>query len=149
MISYGHFQAKAPVTTTPNVRNMAEEEKHEETRSAEEVVEVEDEVESGDDAQTGNDVATATAGEAKTGPKKKKRSAKKKIKDILGGKKDENENDTSKLSSDAVQALLKANPSLEQQVSGMSKENAEDLLRKLSISDLLTGMVGYPVCLSI
>jgi glycylpeptide N-tetradecanoyltransferase len=123
---------------------MAEEENHEETRSAEKVTEVEDEAEVEANAQPGNDVPTASAGEVTAAPKKKKRSAKKKIKDALGGKKEENLNDTSKLSSDAVQALLKANPSLEQQVSGMSKENAEDLLRKLSISDLLTGMVGSP-----
>lgn len=48
---------------------------------------------------------------------------------------------SSKLPSTVVDSLLRNNPSLQSEVGGMGKEKAEDLLRKLNVSDLLTGMV--------
>ncbi|KAI9767132.1 MAG: glycylpeptide N-tetradecanoyltransferase [Geoglossum simile] len=49
---------------------------------------------------------------------------------------------SNKLPSAAVDSLLGINPSLQSEVRGMGKEKAEDLLRKLNMSDLMTGMAA-------
>lgn len=109
--------------------------------------------ESAEDADTIEDVdptdgkdsdAVAAGSEAK-----KKRSKRGKLKKALGvgskkeGDKDAGEgssNPASKLTSGQVEQLLEMNPSLKGEVAGMDKEKASETIKKMDVSDLLTGM---------
>ncbi|KAI9879712.1 MAG: glycylpeptide N-tetradecanoyltransferase [Pleopsidium flavum] len=79
---------------------------------------------------------------------KKKKSKKAKIKKLLGGggadsagdASGSSSNPASKLTSEMVQQLLEMNPSLKSEVAGMDKEKAAEAVKKLDVSDLLTGM---------
>jgi len=80
---------------------------------------------------------------------KKKKSRRAKIKKALGvaskqdGDKDAGEGSTnpaSKLTSGQVDQLLEMNPSLKGEVAGMDKEEASETIKKMNVSDLLTGM---------
>ncbi|KZF26226.1 Glycylpeptide N-tetradecanoyltransferase [Xylona heveae TC161] len=91
----------------------------------------------------------AVAAEASS---KKKKSKKKKLKSILTGSKDNKENTAEagpsssseppklNIKGNMVEQLLQANPSLKPEVAGLSKSQAEDMLSKLKLEDLLTGM---------
>ena len=80
---------------------------------------------------------------------KKKKSKKAKLKKAFGVGKKENElegsngasNPASKLTAGMVDELLEMNPSLKGEVAGMNKEKAVEILKKLDVADLLTGMV--------
>ena len=77
---------------------------------------------------------------------KKKKSKKARIKKALGvGGQDQGSasapNPASKLTPGMMEQLLEMNPSLKGEVAGMTKEKAADVLKKLDVADLLTGMV--------
>ena len=78
---------------------------------------------------------------------KKKKSKKAKLKKALGvsGNNDADSSSSSKpaskLTNAHVEQLLEMNPSLKGEVAGMDKESATEALKKLDVSDLLTGMV--------
>jgi hypothetical protein len=101
--------------------------------------------ESGEEPAETTNVGDAPSGAAT----KKKKSKKKRTKGIVAGEDapssssgpGESSAGSNKLPSAAVDSLLRVNPSLQSEVKGMGKEKAEDLLRKLNVSDLLTGMV--------
>jgi glycylpeptide N-tetradecanoyltransferase len=91
--------------------------------------------------------AGAPTGEATAGAKaKKKKSKKSKVKKALGlgggGGDPGGSNPASKLTPGMVEQLLEMNPSLKGEVAGMNKEKAAEVLKKLEVGDLLTGMVG-------
>ncbi|KAI9891692.1 MAG: glycylpeptide N-tetradecanoyltransferase [Vezdaea aestivalis] len=70
------------------------------------------------------------------GKKKKRKPRKKKAKDVAeGGDKVIGD----RLSKQAVEGLLKSNAALEQDISGMDKQSAAELLRKMTVNDVLTG----------
>lgn len=90
---------------------------------------------------------------ARAAASKKKKSKKAKIKSALSvgksssgndeaqsGESSSSSNPASKLTSGMVQQLLEMNPSLKNEVSGLSKEQAANEIKKLDVSDLLTGM---------
>lgn len=96
---------------------------------------------SGDDEPGAGSTEDAVATTAK--PKKSKKA---KIKKALGvGSKDgdpgSSSNPVSKLTPNMVEQLLEMNPSLKGEVAGMNKEKAAEILKKLEVADLLTGMV--------
>lgn len=68
--------------------------------------------------------------------KKKRKSKKKKTSDQEAGPEE-----SGPTSQDKVDLLLKANPQLESQFAGQNKAKIEELLRKLSVNEMLTGMV--------
>ena len=93
-----------------------------------------------------DDVAGAAAA-------KKKKSKKAKIKSALGvsrsddgsseskiGDSSSSSNPASKLTNGMVEQLLEMNPSLKSEVHGMNKEQAAAKIKKLDVSDLLTGL---------
>lgn len=95
-------------------------------------------------ASTNSDVVAAASNV------QKKKSKKTKIKKLLGGGGGENDegeasgssaNPASKLTSDMVEQLLQMNPSLKSELEGMDKEKAAEAVKKLDVSDLLTGFV--------
>ncbi|KAI9825864.1 MAG: glycylpeptide N-tetradecanoyltransferase [Thelocarpon impressellum] len=85
---------------------------------------------------------------AESSTAKKKKSKRKKIKAVLKGESSKSTDGASassskpaeKLSGHAIDELLKANPALEKELAGMPKDKVEAMLKKLSMSDLLTGM---------
>ena len=77
---------------------------------------------------------------------KKKKSKRAKLKKALGvsGNEDAEANGSkpaSKLTQAHVEQLLEMNPSLKGEVAGMDNEKAAEALKKLDVSELLTGMV--------
>jgi len=77
---------------------------------------------------------------------RKKKSKKSRLKKALGvPSQDESSasssNPASKLTPEMVEQLLEMNPSLGGEVAGMNKEKAAQILKKLDVADLLTGMV--------
>ena len=95
-------------------------------------------------ASTSSD-AVATSSTAKK--KKSKRAAVRKIFGAGGSDHGNDEasesssNPASKLTDDMVEQLLEMNPSLKSEVAGMDREKAAEAVKKLDVSDLLTGMV--------
>ena len=76
---------------------------------------------------------------------KKKKSKKARMRKALGIKEPEesssgSSNPASKLTPEMVEQLLEMNPSLKGEVAGMGKEKAADMLKRLDVADLLTGM---------
>jgi glycylpeptide N-tetradecanoyltransferase len=91
---------------------------------------------------------TTSVDNAPSGAATKKKSKKKRAKSSLAGEgasaslgPGESSGGLNKLPRAVVDNLLRSNPSLQSEVQGMGKEKAEDLLKKLSVSDLLTGTV--------
>ncbi|KAI9826743.1 MAG: glycylpeptide N-tetradecanoyltransferase [Sarea resinae] len=135
---------------------MSEESKPVDPKAEQEAVEeaiveatVEDADESGKDEATNLDDEAHDGDAAATSAKsKKKKSKRKKVKEALTGKKEEGESSASgsaqapasKLDSGTLQQLLENNPSLKNEVGGMSKDKAEQMLKKLNLNELLTGM---------
>src|ERR1700761_6112227 len=90
-------------------------------------------------AEQGTTEATGeTAGKPK---KKKKKSKKSKLVSALTGTKPSEQADPSKpLSNDVVKTLLDANPALKGELAGMPPEKAGELLKKMDVSQLLSGL---------
>ena len=100
------------------------------------------------DEDEGAEGASTDAVAARAASKKKK-SKKAKLKKALGVTKNDDADPgsssskpASKLTQAHVEQLLEMNPSLKGEVAGMDKEKAAETLKKLDVSDLLTGMVG-------
>ncbi|KIW98942.1 uncharacterized protein Z519_00605 [Cladophialophora bantiana CBS 173.52] len=88
------------------------------------------------------DATSTTSGKPK---KKKKKSKKSKlVSAIAGNKSSEEPADPSKpaanLSNDSLKTLLDMNPSLKGELSGLSTEKANELLKKMDVSQLLSGL---------
>ncbi|OCL00735.1 peptide N-myristoyl transferase [Cenococcum geophilum 1.58] len=113
-------------------------------------------VEDEEGSSSGEEAGAAGAAEGTEGAKKKKRRGRKhKIKNALMGKKDGEEGDTgpaSKLTKEQLQMLLDSNPALRNELEGQAgvgvgvegkgkrKMDVEAMLKKLNVSELLTGM---------
>ena len=106
-----------------------------------------DDVEDSVDEETADAV---NAGETAPGVgKKKRRSKRKKIKDALTGgpSKDPEPGEASsstaegKTGGKGIDVLLKNNPALQKEMAGMPHNKIEEMLKRLNVSDLLTGMV--------
>ncbi|ETI29156.1 hypothetical protein G647_01609 [Cladophialophora carrionii CBS 160.54] len=81
---------------------------------------------------------TATAEKSK---KKKKKSKKAKLVSALTGNKSSEPAEASKsLSNDVVKTLLDANPALKGELAGIPREKAGELLKKMDVSQLLSGL---------
>lgn len=92
---------------------------------------------SGDDAPADSSADAAAAGAAA----KKKRAKRKKIKAAIAEKDEGQEGSSGQLSGEQLQMLLKDNPALKAEVQGMDPNKAAEMMKKLSVSDILTGMV--------
>ena len=112
--------------------------------------EISAEDQSGDDEPAAGAAPDAVATSSTAKKKKSKRAALKKK--ILGGGGSEHgdgepsessSNPASKLTTDMVEQLLEMNPSLKSEVAGMDRDQAAEAVKKLDVSDLLTGMVKY------
>lgn len=104
--------------------------------------------ESGDDEQPASTNSDAVAASSSAKKKGSKRAALKKK--ILGdggtdhgnGEPSESSsNPASKLTNDMVEQLMEMNPALKSEFAGMDREKAAEAVKKLDVSDLLTGMV--------
>jgi hypothetical protein len=94
------------------------------------------------------DAPEPTDGDTVTGSSKakKKNSKRSRLKKALGvpgqdESSSSSSNPASKLTPEMVEQLLEMNPSLGGEVAGMNKEKAAQILKKLDVADLLTGMV--------
>jgi glycylpeptide N-tetradecanoyltransferase len=102
-------------------------------------------VEDGSDGEAEKIESTNGDGAASSSKSKKKKSKKARLKKAIGmGTQDEepgsSSNPASKLTPGMVDQLLEMNPSLRGEVAGMNKEKAAEILKKLDVADLLTGM---------
>lgn len=104
--------------------------------------------ESGEDEHPASTNSDAVAASSSAKKKRSKRAAlKKKIlgdggTDLGNGEPSgSSSNPASRLTNDMVEQLLEMNPSLKSEVSGMDREKAAEAVKKLDVSDLLTGMV--------
>ena len=91
------------------------------------------------------DATTTEPTNAESAPaKKKKKSKKSKVAAALIGKKDSEPDPPrpagSKMTPDMMNTLLEMNPSLKGELSSMSKQQASELLKKMDVSELLTGL---------
>lgn len=105
-----------------------------------------------EDASDGEDTLEPTNGDEVAGSSKSKKKKSKKArlkKALMGAGQDESSgsssNPASKLTPEMVEQLLEMNPSLGGEVAGMNKEKAAQVLKKLDVADLLTGMVRLPL----
>jgi glycylpeptide N-tetradecanoyltransferase len=113
-------------------------------------------VENEEDSSSGEEAGAAGVAEgAESAKKKTKKSRKHKIKNALTGKKEGEEGDTgpaSKLTKEQLQMLLDSNPALRKELEeqagvgvgvegkGKRKMDVEAMLKRLNVSELLTGM---------
>ena len=88
-----------------------------------------------DEQPAAADSATASSG------KKKKKSKKKKLKEAITGQKSDDGSKT--LNQEQLAEILKSNPSLKNELGGVDVSKAEEMMNKLTMSDLLTGMVCF------
>jgi hypothetical protein len=91
------------------------------------------------------DAETTESTNAESAPaKKKKKSKKSKVAAALTGKKDSTPDPPkpagSKMTPDMMNTLLEMNPSLKGELSSMNKQQASELLKKMDVSELLTGL---------
>lgn len=93
--------------------------------------------ESGPDDDQHVDPSNSDAVAAQAAAKKKK-SKRKKLKGALTEQKDGEAN----LSQEQLEQALDVNPSLKAEVVAMEQAKVDDMLRKLNMSDLITGLVG-------
>lgn len=107
-----------------------------------EEVEEDDQASGPEEEVTAEGVAAATASSG--GKKKKKKSKSKKLKDALTGKSGDGPaqepQTAASLSQDQLGALLSVNPALKNELSGMDPAKLNDILKKLSMADMLTGI---------
>ena len=97
-----------------------------------------------------DDVGSMNADEVAAGlATKKKKSKKAKLRKFIGAGDSQNggtegsgdsSNSASKLTPTMVEQLLDMNPSLKGEVAGMDKKKAAEMLKRLDVADLLTGM---------
>lgn len=94
--------------------------------------------------------ASTTEGAAAEAAKTKKKSKKSKVKKALGMEGGEKATPSgsgstpaSKLTTGMIEQLLEMNPSLKTEVEGMTPDQAAEALRKLNVSDLMTGLVCF------
>jgi glycylpeptide N-tetradecanoyltransferase len=91
-----------------------------------------------------NDASTTSAGKGKS--KKKKKSKKSKLVSAITGKSSSKsdepqaESSTPKLSEDSIKKLLDMNPSLKGELANMPAEKAAEVLKKMDVSQLLSGL---------
>ena len=100
-----------------------------------------------EDGSDGEDTAEPVNGDevAASSKSKKKKSKKARLKKALMDESSaSSSNPASKLTPEMVEQLLEMNPSLGGEVAGMNKEKAAQILKKLDVADLLTGMVCLP-----
>lgn len=101
--------------------------------------------------ESSGDEETPTTGEGATpaaAKKKKKKSKKKKLKEALTGTSNAEAGPSSegsaqpkqKLNKEQLEALMAANPALKSEFDKMDEAQVQDLLKNLSVSDLLTGL---------
>ncbi len=95
---------------------------------------------------TTHDASTETSA-AKGKSKKKKKSKKSKLVSAITGNKSSSttseqsgESSTPKLSEDSIKKLLDMNPALKGELSGMPAEKAAEVLKKMDVSQLLSGL---------
>ena len=93
----------------------------------------------------GADATVTEPTNAESAPKKKKKkSKKKKVVEALTGKKDSAPDPPkplgSKMTPEVLNTLLEMNPSLKGELSSMNKQQATELLKKMDVSELLTGL---------
>lgn len=101
-----------------------------------------------DESEEEHDEPTAT-GDSPTTSSKKKKSKRKKLKDAIASGRGKETGESSsggtkpeqKLSAKQFEQLLGINPALEKEMAGMPKDKVEEMMKKLTMSDLLTGMV--------
>jgi glycylpeptide N-tetradecanoyltransferase len=110
--------------------------------SVEQELESESETE---EQQDGTETAQDAAEGSSAKPKKKKKKSKKAklVSAITGGEKSssgESSKPASKLSNESISALLDANPSLKGELAGLSPEKAQEVLKKMDVSQLLSGL---------
>jgi glycylpeptide N-tetradecanoyltransferase len=90
------------------------------------------------------DAETTESTNAESAPAKKKKSKKSKVAAALTGKKDSTPDPPkpagSKMTPDMMNTLLEMNPSLKGELSSMNKQQASELLKKMDVSELLTGL---------
>ena len=105
-------------------------------KSTEPTVESESENEEVGDQQ--DEVASTSAAAGK----KKKKSKRKKLAAALGGDKDAGDpsKPASKMTDSSIQTLLEMNPALKGELSKMPPEKAQEMLKKMDVSQLLTGL---------
>jgi len=103
-----------------------------------------------DDEVDEADGEIANADEAAAGAvAKKKKSKRAKLKKALGvgtkgdGEKEASSNPASKLTPGMVDQILELNPALKGEFAGMDKPQTVEALKKMDVSDLLTGMVRF------
>lgn len=87
--------------------------------------------------ETTQDPASTSTDEPK---KKKKKSKKAKLVSALTGNKADSTDSPNPVSPDVVKTLLDANPALKGELAGMPPEKAGELLRKMDVSQLLSGL---------
>ncbi|KAJ4374094.1 glycylpeptide N-tetradecanoyltransferase [Neocucurbitaria cava] len=96
--------------------------------------------------ESGDEATEAVEGAEGAAEKKKKKSRKRKIKDALAGKGKEpattNAPAAGHLSKDQMSQLLDANPALKNELLGKAKDKGdlEQMIKKLNINELLTGL---------
>ncbi len=102
-----------------------------------------DNAHNGDADSTADQTGNAAGDAADAGPSNKKKSKRKQLTDALtGGKAAASSSEAPNLSPEKLQAILKNNPSLKNEIGDLDGPKLEEMMKKLSMSDLLTGMVG-------
>jgi glycylpeptide N-tetradecanoyltransferase len=100
--------------------------------------------------ESGDEAAETVEGAEDATEKKKKKSRKRKIKDAISGKgkapADMNAPAGSHLNKEAMNMLLEQNPALANELEGKAnnKEELANLIRKLNINEMLTGLASTP-----
>lgn len=107
-------------------------------KSTEPTVESESENEEVTEIQAGEG-STSTGGAV---PKKKKKSKRKKLAAAISGDKDVGHPSApaSKMSNESIQTLMEMNPALKGELSNMPPEKAQEMLKRMNVSELLTGL---------
>lgn len=72
--------------------------------------------------------------------KKKKKSKKAKVAAVLGIKDGESSKPATKMSDASIQTLLEHNPALKGELANLPPEKAQEILRKMDVNELLTGL---------
>ena len=99
-----------------------------------------------EDSDEGEHVDAQNDNATPTGPaKKKKKSKRKKIKEALTGQKDTESSTTAdskpQISREQLNQLAQVNPTLKEELERKSPADIDEFLKKLSIGDVVTGMV--------
>lgn len=102
---------------------------------------LESESENEEQTEQGTETTQDTTGTGTDKPKKKKKKSKKaKLVSALTGNKSDSTDSPNPVPADVVKTLLDANPALKGELAGMPPEKAGELLRKMDVSQLLSGL---------